>query len=53
VLVAGGLTSSSSRLRMSEMTIKTYISRILAKLDCANRVQAVLLVRDLGPGGLR
>ncbi len=25
-------------------------SRILAKLDCANRVQAALLVRDAGTG---
>jgi DNA-binding NarL/FixJ family response regulator len=31
---------------MSEATIKTYVSRVLAKLDCANRVQAALLVRD-------
>jgi DNA-binding NarL/FixJ family response regulator len=33
-------------LRMSEATIKTYVSRILSKLDCANRVQAALLFRD-------
>jgi DNA-binding NarL/FixJ family response regulator len=33
---------------MSETTIKTYVSRILAKLDCTNRVQAALLVRDAG-----
>lgn len=35
-------------LRMSEATIKTYVSRILNKLDCANRVQAALLFRDAG-----
>jgi signal transduction histidine kinase len=29
-----------------EATIKTYVSRILAKLGCANRVQAALLARD-------
>jgi DNA-binding NarL/FixJ family response regulator len=26
--------------------VKTYVSRVLAKLDCANRVQAALLHRD-------
>jgi DNA-binding NarL/FixJ family response regulator len=34
---------------MSEATIKTYVSRVLTKLDCANRVQAALLVRDARP----
>jgi hypothetical protein len=37
------------RLHMSETTIKTYMTRILAKLDCLNRVQAALLVRDADP----
>ncbi|MCW2878196.1 MAG: two component transcriptional regulator, LuxR family protein [Sphaerisporangium sp.] len=47
-LVAEGLSNAETgrRLHMSEATIKTYMSRILAKLDCANRVQAALLVRD-------
>jgi DNA-binding NarL/FixJ family response regulator len=36
------------RLSMSEATIKTYVSRILAKLGCSNRVQAALLARDAG-----
>jgi DNA-binding NarL/FixJ family response regulator len=51
-LVAEGMSNAEigRQLRMSEMTIKTYVSRILAKLDCANRVQAALLVRDAGPG---
>jgi DNA-binding NarL/FixJ family response regulator len=31
---------------MSETTIKTYVSRILTKLGCSNRVQAALVVRD-------
>jgi DNA-binding NarL/FixJ family response regulator len=31
---------------MSETTIKTYVSRLLSKLDCANRVEIALLVRD-------
>ncbi|GAA3762021.1 hypothetical protein GCM10022225_54690 [Plantactinospora mayteni] len=50
-LVAEGLSNAEvgRRLRMSEMTIKTYVSRILAKLDCTNRVQAALLARDAGP----
>ncbi|WP_422769394.1 response regulator transcription factor [Plantactinospora sp. WMMC1484] len=50
-LVGEGLSNAEvgRRLRMSEMTIKTYVSRILAKLDCTNRVQAALLVRDAGP----
>jgi DNA-binding NarL/FixJ family response regulator len=49
-LVAEGLANAeiAQRLRMSELTIKTYVSRILAKLDCANRVQAALLLRDAG-----
>lgn len=47
-LVAEGLSNADigKRLRMSETTIKTYVSRILTKLDCTNRVQAALLVRD-------
>lgn len=47
-LVAEGLSNAEigRRLHMSEMTIKTYVSRVLAKLGCANRVQAALLARD-------
>jgi DNA-binding NarL/FixJ family response regulator len=47
-LVAEGLTNAeiAGRLYVSETTIKTYMSRILAKLGCANRVQAALLIRD-------
>jgi DNA-binding NarL/FixJ family response regulator len=50
-LVAEGLSNAeiAGRLHMSETTIKTYMSRILAKLGCANRVQAALLVRDTTP----
>ena len=50
-LVGEGLTNAEigARLHMSEATIKTYVSRVLAKLDCANRVQAALLVRDARP----
>jgi len=51
-LVAEGLSNADigRRLSMSEPTIKTYVSRILAKLECTNRVQAALLVRDAGAG---
>jgi DNA-binding NarL/FixJ family response regulator len=48
-LVAEGLSNAEigRRLRMTEPSIKTYVSRVLTKLDCANRVQAALLMRDL------
>jgi DNA-binding NarL/FixJ family response regulator len=49
-LLAEGLPNGSiaRRLRMTEASTKTYVSRILAKLGCANRVQAALLARDAG-----
>ncbi len=47
-LVAEGMSNAeiARRLHMTEPTIKTYVSRILTKLDCANRVQAALLAHD-------
>ncbi|GGK73053.1 DNA-binding response regulator [Sphaerisporangium melleum] len=47
-LVAEGMSNAGigRRLNMSETTIKTYVSRILGKLGCSNRVQVALLVRD-------
>ncbi|MFG2757708.1 response regulator [Streptomyces wuyuanensis] len=50
VLLGEGLSNADAgrRLHMSEATVKTYVSRILAKLDCENRVQAALLARDAG-----
>lgn len=33
---------------MSEGTVKAHVSRALAKLNLANRVQMALLVRDAG-----
>jgi DNA-binding NarL/FixJ family response regulator len=47
-LVAEGLSNAeiAGRAHMSEATVKTYVSRVLAKLDCANRVQAAILARD-------
>ncbi|MGA5495343.1 response regulator transcription factor [Streptomyces cinereoruber] len=49
-LLGEGLSNADAgkRLYMSEGTVKTYVSRILAKLDCENRVQAALLARDAG-----
>jgi DNA-binding NarL/FixJ family response regulator len=49
-LVAEGLSNAEigRRVHMSEPTIKTYVSRLLTKLDCANRVEVALLVRDAG-----
>lgn len=35
-------------LDITEATAKTHVSRVLAKLDCASRVQAAILARDLG-----
>ncbi len=47
-LVAEGLSNAEigRRVHMSEPTIKTYMSRVLTKLGCANRVEVALLVRD-------
>ncbi|MDI5979005.1 response regulator [Amycolatopsis magusensis] len=47
-LIAEGLSNAEigARVHMSEATIKTYVSRILSKVDCTNRVQAALLARD-------
>ena len=38
----------AAELHMSVATVKTYVSRILAKLDCANRVQVAILVHEAG-----
>lgn len=47
-LVAEGLSNAeiAGRAHMSEATVKTYVSRVLAKLGCTNRVQAAMLARD-------
>ncbi|WP_043262902.1 response regulator transcription factor [Streptomyces sp. CT34] len=49
-LLGEGLSNADAgrRIHMSEATVKTYVSRILAKLECENRVQAALLARDAG-----
>ena len=33
---------------MSEATVKAHVSRVLTKLNAANRVQIAILVRDTG-----
>jgi DNA-binding NarL/FixJ family response regulator len=49
-LLADGLPNSAiaARLRITEASAKTYVSRILAKLGCSNRVQAALIARNAG-----
>jgi DNA-binding NarL/FixJ family response regulator len=50
VAVAQGLSNAEigKRLYMSEATVKAHVSRVLAKLGMANRVQAAILVHDAG-----
>lgn len=38
----------AARLFLSEATIKGYVSRLLVKLDCANRTQMGLIAHDAG-----
>ncbi|NJP65900.1 response regulator [Streptomyces spiramenti] len=49
-LLGEGLSNADvgRRIHVSEATVKTYVSRILAKTQCDNRVQAALLARDAG-----
>jgi DNA-binding NarL/FixJ family response regulator len=41
----------AARLYLSEATVKGYVSRMLVKLDCANRTQAGLLAHYAGLTG--
>jgi DNA-binding NarL/FixJ family response regulator len=41
-------TEIAQLLYMSEATVKTHISRVLAKLNAANRVQVAIMMRDAG-----
>ena len=46
---AGASNAETARLLfMGEGTVKTYVSRILAKLGCANRTQAAIIAHDAG-----
>ncbi|HEX6526661.1 MAG TPA: response regulator transcription factor [Streptosporangiaceae bacterium] len=38
----------AARLYMSEATVKTHVSRVMAKLGVANRVQVAITARDAG-----
>ncbi|MDI2132020.1 response regulator [Yinghuangia seranimata] len=38
----------AERLFLSEATVKGYVSRLLVKLDCANRTQAGIIAYDAG-----
>jgi len=38
----------AGQLYMSEATVKAHVSRVLTKLNAANRVQIAILVRDAG-----
>ncbi len=38
----------AARLVISEATVKTHVSHVLAKLDCSSRMQAAVLAREAG-----
>jgi DNA-binding NarL/FixJ family response regulator len=48
--LGAGLSNAqiAARLYLSEATVKGYVSRMLVKLECANRTQAGLLAHDAG-----
>ncbi len=52
--LGAGLSNAqiAARLYLSEATIKGYVSRMLVKLECANRTQAGLLAHDAGIVGV-
>ena len=51
-LVAQGQDNASiaARLRLSQKTVRNNVSNILAKLQVADRAQAIVRARDVGPG---
>jgi DNA-binding NarL/FixJ family response regulator len=50
VLLGSGESNAelAKRLFVSEATVKTYVSRLLAKLELANRTQAAILAHEAG-----
>ena len=50
VAVARGLSNAevASELYLSVPTVKAHVSRLLDKLECANRVQVAMVVHDAG-----